>query len=140
MIDCHGKQGGTAIISSSLSGTGFFCVNNEPGTKPRIGNTHKMTYGKFTCRCVRLWVWIRMRKHSYPANVRHRAARRGAGNAAMRGDDVAARPTPSRQARCGQRRNAWGRRGSMSDTEPSGEVRATPQCVGTCLTYPNIYE
>ena len=49
-------------------------------------------------------------------------------------------PTPSRQARCGQRRNAWKQRGSMSDTEPSGEVRATPQCVGTCLTYPNIYE
>ena len=40
-------------------------------------------------------------------------------------------PTPSRQARCGQRRNAWEQRGSMSDTEPSGEVRATPQCVGT---------
>ena len=38
-------------------------------------------------------------------------------------------PTPSRQARCGQRRNAWEQRGRMSDTEPSGEVRATPQCV-----------
>ena len=40
-------------------------------------------------------------------------------------------PTPSRQARCGQRRNAWERRGRMSDTEPLGEVRATPQCVET---------
>ncbi len=40
-------------------------------------------------------------------------------------------PTPSRQARCGQRHNAWERRGSMSDTEPPGEVRASPQCVGT---------
>ena len=53
-------------------------------------------------------------------------------------------PTPSHQARCGQRRNAWGRRGSTSDTEPSGEVRATPQCVGIrtllSLTYRNDFQ